>query len=118
MPNGGTDVCYCCLHFDQAEDRCKLRSVEIEASTGTTCRNFGHSSDEIQGPLYAVVGVVRNRSLSYDRIPYYQGIRVETVPCSPNGDTIARFTDRHGVTHEFATTEEYIEFFVRSGNQL
>ena len=123
MPNGGSDICGNCSHFINTTGICKLRQVKIDETHWTTCRNFADDGKEIKGPLFAVVCEVRSRAGHYDRIPYFDGIRVDTIQRSKfgqttAGDTYLTFMDQAGTHHHFETVAEYIAFYEKSGRSL
>ena len=123
MPNGGSDICGNCSHFHSATGICELRQVKIFDTHWTTCHNFADDGKEIKGPLFAVVGEVRNGALHYDRIPYFDGIRVDTIQRSffgqtTAGDTYVSFMDQDGTHHQFETIAEYMAFYKKSGRSL
>ena len=115
MPNGGIHHCGHCLHYQQAVSRCQLRSIEIEASHWTTCNNFNRPGNEIIGPVYAIVCEVKDHAGGYGDIPYFDGIRVDTVQRPDGGDTFVCFTESNGTYHEFSTVAEYLSFYEKSG---
>jgi hypothetical protein len=123
MPNGGSDICGNCSHFNSTTVICKLRQVKIDATHWTTCRNYSDDGKEIKGPLFAVVCEVRSSAGHYDRIPYFDGIRVDTIQRSQfgqtaPGDTYLHFVDQNGTNHQFETVAEYIAFYEKSGCTL
>lgn len=127
MPNGGMDNCAHCSHFDEANSFCRIRRVEIESSYWTTCRNFDLSwgdasrkrsaSNEIDGPLFAIICEVVGGGGRYGRLPYLDGCRPDT--CVPEtrpygyckGDTIVYFVDAQGNRHEFDSAADYMAFW-------
>ncbi len=124
MPNGGMHHCGHCPHFERSASRCALRGVRIESSHWTTCRNFGDEAVESgaavepAGPLYAIVCEVKGGAGAYGDIPYFDGVRVDTVQSRPGGDTVVRFTDAGGTRHEFASVAEYLSFYEKSGRSF
>src|SRR5260370_4059608 len=118
VPNGGLHFCRNCLHFLPQESVCSLRSVRIEIPYRTTCRNFNQAGDSIRGPLYAMVSEVKNRAGWHLEIPYYDGCRPDTVQLTATPDTVVRFTDESGRTHELSSAEDYIRFYLESGPTL
>jgi hypothetical protein len=123
MPNGGSDICANCSHFGDATGICELRQVKIDATHWTTCHNFADEGKGIKGSLFAVVGEVHDGALHYERIPYFDGIRVDTIQRSSfgqttPGNTYLDFVDRDGTRHQFETVAEYIAFYEKSGRSL
>ena len=99
---------------------CCLRGVKIDLVPWTTCRNhryksknFPPSAVEPAGPLYAIVCEVKDNTGGYEMIPYFNGIRVDTVQMG-GGDTIVGFTDSEGVRREFSSVEDYLSFYEQS----
>jgi hypothetical protein len=123
MPNGGSDNCGNCSHFHSATSNCELRQFKIYDIHWTTCRNFADDGTEIKGPLFAIVFEVRNGAMHYDRIPYFDGIRVDTIQRSyfgqtAAGDTYLEFINQDGTHHQFETVAEYYAFYEKSGRSL
>lgn len=135
MPNGGFHHCGHCQHFQGDTWYCTLRDLVIEDPGWTTCNNFladdpiavphwktyytdDHPSDAVDGPVYAIVCEVRNRSGRYGEIPYFDGVRVDTEQKSRGGDTFIRFTDPRGTTYLFASVADYLEFYEASGRSF
>lgn len=116
MPNGGPHHCWGCCNFDPDENFCELRNVAIQQSHWTTCRNRNKSDGAINGPLFAIVAEVKAGRIAYGDIPYFDGCRASTVSLD-DGDTVVRFTDPDGETHEFETITEYLAFFRDSGKE-
>lgn len=112
MPNGGTHHCglYCC-HFDNKQETCRLRKIQIEHPFLTTCNNFNRPGRTIVGPLYAIVCEVKSGAGGYTSIPYFDGHRVDTVQPSGGGDTVVCFTDKNGKHHEFSSSDDYLEYY-------
>jgi hypothetical protein len=117
MPNGGVHHCGNCRHYQNDAAHCGLRGVPIDLSHWTTCRNFNHPGTEPSGPIYAIVCEVKSRAAAYGDIPYFDGVRVDTVQEANGGDTFVCFTDKSGNHHEFPTVAEYLLFYEKSGRQ-
>lgn len=113
MPNGGPSHCGNCRRYQ--ESRCSLRNVAIEHSHWTKCRNFGRSGTLPVGPIYAIVSELKNLAIQYIDIPYFDGIRVNTVRKPDCADTVVCFTDGNGEYHEFASAADYLAFYEASG---
>lgn len=111
MPNGGTHHCglYCC-HFDNKQETCRLRKIQIEHPFLTTCNNFNRPGRAIVGPLYAIVCEVKSGAGGYTSIPYFDGRRVDTVQPRGGGDTVVCFADRNGEQHEFSSSSDYLQY--------
>ncbi len=115
MPNGGSDNCGTCIHFDSERARCALRQASIRLPHWTKCRNFARfasaqdTSADPDGPLYAIVGIVKDGGGAYFRVPYLDGNRVHTER-PDSGDTILSVTDGQGQTHKFESVEDYMHF--------
>jgi len=60
---------------------------------------------------------VKNGAGSYGDIPYFDDARVDTHQES-GADTVVRFKDSSGTTHQFATVDEYMSFYKASGREL
>lgn len=119
MPNGGEHHCgmYCC-HFDNITHICGLRNVTIELPLWTTCKNFNKPGRTGEGPIYAIVGQVKNGGGGYIDIPYFNGRRVDTLQLDGRSDTIVYFTDRDSTYHEFPSVAAYLEFYRSNGAKL
>ncbi|MDX1673129.1 MAG: hypothetical protein R3211_12390 [Balneolaceae bacterium] len=115
MPNGGAGNCSNCKHLNEKND-CILRSVKIQIPHWTVCKNWNQDDKDPIGPLYAIVGEVRNGAVSYGMIPYFEGQRVDTVQ-QADGDTTVRFTDNSGEIHEFDNVKEYMDFYEKYKEQ-
>ena len=117
MQNGETGHCGNCHSFDFGKSHCTLRDTPIESAHWTTCRSHNGQTDEIIGPIYAIVCEVKQGEAAYGSIPYYGGIRVEAVRGPDGGDTVVKFVDSEGASHEFATVSEYMEFYQANGGE-
>ncbi len=109
MPNGGLHHCARCHHFDSDSSRCSLRKVDIINPRWTTCNNWHRDGVDIKGPLYAIVGEVRNRAVRYSTLPYFHGNRVESVQ-SGGGDSVLHVCNPEGESLEFPDGESYLLF--------
>ncbi len=122
MPNGGSDNCGNCTHFDSERARCTLRRESIRFPYWTTCRNFASSastqktSADPDGPIYAIVCIIKDGAGAYSRIPYLHGNRVDTERPEDGGDTILSVTDSQGETYKFESVEDYLDFRETRGN--
>ncbi len=117
MPNGGVHHCWGCSHFIPEKSFCSLRNANIESSHWTTCRNRYKNTNEIDGPIYAIVCEVKSGAGAYGDIPYFDDCRVNTVQ-EKSGDTIVHFTDHSGEIHEFDTVADYLAFYRKSGREF
>ena len=117
MPNGGIHHCGRCRHYHAGTSRCQLRDVDIESSHWTTCKNFNRPGEPIVGPIYAIVCEVKNGGGAYGDIPYFDGIRVDTVQRPNKGDTYVCFTDSNRKYYEFSSVADYLTFYESSGRQ-
>jgi len=108
MPNGGTHHCGNCFHFKN--NICILRNEKIDISHWTTCRNWNSKASTPAGVIFAIVGEVKNRAVSYSNIPYYNGLRVDTVQDGYN-DTKVVWTGRDGQKVDFKDTDAYLQFY-------
>jgi len=117
MPNGGIHHCGNCRYYQRETPGCELRGVPIESSHWTTCKNFNHPNKDAIGPIYAIVCEVRSHAGSYTDIPYFDGIRVDTVQRPDGGDTFVCFTDSNGHYNEFSTVADYHAFYKTSGRE-
>jgi len=118
MPNGGTGHCGNCCYFDSNSSSCTLREVPIESFHWTTCRSRNSQNSEVIGPIYTIVCEVKDGAVAYGSVPYYDGCRVDTVQGPDGGDTVIKFADNQGVSHEFATVSEYMVFFESAGQKM
>lgn len=109
MPNGGSANCGTCKYLNN-DDYCILRDVPITIPFWTSCRNWNRDKEEIDGPLLAIVGEVKNGAIRYGSIPYFKGQRVDTIQ-EGGGDSVVRFTDKDGKVHEFDSVEDYMNFY-------
>lgn len=109
MPDGGSGNCGNCRHLS-ADQRCQIRDVRIEVPYWTTCHNFNDTSTEPDGPIYAVVGIVKDGAGGYRQIPYLNGNRPDTTQEGNGGDTFLHVRDRDGERHEFDTVDDYLRF--------
>ena len=135
--------CSNCSHLAQ-DSRCSLRGVQIEHGHWTTCHDFSNEGrrrrslivrvlwwfaifvitggqgdrKKTSGPMYAIVCEVKDGTGGYSEIPYFDGHRVDTVQPIGGGDTVVRFTDGDGKTHEFPSVADYLRFYKESGRQL
>ena len=117
MPNGGPGHCGNCCYFE-SNNRCSSRDVPIESSHWTTCRSRNSENSEVVGPVYAIVCEVKNSAAAYGSIPYYDGCRVDAIQGPDGGDTIVKFVDNEGKSHEFATAAEYMDFYASAGRKM
>jgi hypothetical protein len=119
MPNGGIHHCGHCPHFRDDASLCALRNIPITRSYWTTCRNFnGRHAEEVTGPVLAIVCQVINGAGSYADIPYFDGVRVDTVQRPDGGNTVVCFTEGDGTYHEFPTIKDYMVFYEASGRKM
>lgn len=115
MPNGGMDHCgKCCFH---ESGKCILRGINIEISHWTTCMNWNRKDSSPDGPVYAIVGDVKNGAIAYVRVPYFEGRRIDTEQRVVSGDSIFVFWDNAGKRYEFNTVEEYLSFYNAHASQ-
>jgi hypothetical protein len=117
MPNGGVHHCGHCKYYSPEVTRCELRGASIDSSHWTTCKDFNRTAVEPTGPIYAIVCEVINGAASYADIPYFDNVRVDTGQGPTGGDTLVYFTETNGAYHEFATVEDYLTFYTKSGRQ-
>ena len=108
MPNGGTHHCGNCFHFKNK--CCNLRNEEIEISHWTTCRNWNSKELTPAGVIFAIVGEVKNKVGSYSNIPYYNGLRVDTIQEGLN-DTCVVWESKEGHKIVFKDVREYLAFY-------
>lgn len=113
MPDGGAGNCGNCTHFDPDERQCTLRDVPIKAPFWTTCHNFNSPSSKLDGPIYAIVGIVKDGAGGYRQLPYLNGNRPDTKQKGSPGDTVVYVTEDDGTYHEFETVDEYLQFHSR-----
>ena len=118
MPNGGEGHCANCCYYDASGSACTLREVPIESAHWTTCRSRNSQNSAVSGPVYAIVCEVKDGAATYGSVPYYDGCRVDTAQAPDGGDTVIRFVDSEGVSHEFASVAEYMKFYESSGREL
>ena len=114
MPNGGTHHCGYCCHFQQDTRRCALRDITIEAPFWTSCRNWDTPATAPTGPLYAIVGEVRNGGGSYATIPYWGETRPDLFQRPGMGDTYVSVALPSGALR-FESVVEYLEAMQRDG---
>ena len=106
MPNGGTHHCGNCRNFN-INAICNLRNEKIEDSHWTTCRNWNTNGSSITGVMQAIVGEVRGGAVSYGLIPYYNGLRVDSIQEGAN-DTSLIWSGLDHTKLVFGSIEEYI----------
>ena len=117
MQNGGTGHCGNCCYFDSNGSHCTLRDVAIESLHWTTCRSRNSQNSEVIGPVYAIVCEVKDGAAAYGSIPYYDGCRVDAAQGPDEGDTVVKFVDNEGESHEFVTVSEYMDFYEGAGRE-
>ncbi len=112
MPNGGLHHCSgYCRHYNNETDFCELRKIEVSKPRWTTCNNFNRATEEVRGPVYAIIGEVRNGAIRYLELPYLDGKRVDSEQASGGGDTVMRVENSDGGIVEFGSSEEYLDYF-------
>lgn len=109
MPDGGPGNCGNCRHLSDGQ-HCRVRDVSIEVPYWTTCHNLNSANTDPEGPIYAIVGIVGDGGVGYQRIPYLNGNRPDTSQIGEGGDTVIRVRDSEGQSHTFETTDEYLRF--------
>ena len=114
MPNGGTHNCESCNYF--RDDFCRLRSEVIDFPFWTTCMNRNRPGRMIDGVICAIVCEVKNRGGSYCEIPYYNGIRADTVQ-EGSGDTRVVWRGNAGEELVFDDVRAYLEFYRRESEK-
>ena len=113
MPNGGYhNICAHCKHLIEG-NLCALRKIHIPNTHWTLCRNFNNEKD-IEGPLIAVIGQVKDGGIAYGTIPYFNGQRADTIQKDGGGDTVVRIIDLDGRPREFDTVDDYLEFYEKN----
>jgi ADP-ribosylglycohydrolase len=108
MPNGGSHHCGNCYHIENG--MCRLRNEQIEISHWTTCRNWNNKVLTPTGVIFAIVGEVKNKACSYNSIPYYNGLRVDTIQEGTN-DTCVVWESKEGHKIVFKDLREYLAFY-------
>lgn len=109
MPNGGEGHCGHCKHLTR-NSICSIRKKKIFQTYWTRCHNWNNTKTQnVIGPIYAIVCEVLNGGGHYACIPYYKGNRVDTFQ-EGNGNTKVKFTHNKQV-FEFNTLEKYMEFY-------
>ena len=108
MPNGGTHHCGNCHHLKNGT--CGLRNTEIKFSHWTTCQNWNTKEVKPVGVIWAIVGEVINRGVSYCNIPYYNGSRVETTQKGKN-DTMVVWEGKAGERLVVKSVDEYLAYY-------
>lgn len=89
--------CGNCRHLSP-DKRCQIRDVPIQVPYWTTCYNFNDASTEPDGPIYAIVGIVKDGAGGYRQIPYLNGNRPDTTQKGNGGDTFVHVRDDDGET--------------------
>ena len=117
MSNEVEGHCGNCCYFDANSSSCTLREVFIEGSHWNTCRSRNSENSEVVGPIYALVCEVKDGVTTYGSVPYYDGCRVDTVQAPDGGDTVIKFVDNHGLSHQFSTVSEYMGFYESAGRE-
>jgi hypothetical protein len=120
MPDGGSDNCASCTHFEHSEPldegdpedwRCGLRDAQLRGSPyWTTCDDFRLKTTEPSGPMLAIAGFVQDGAISYVRLPYLKGHRPRAYQPG-GGDTIIRIESEDGREREFDTPGAYLDFY-------
>jgi len=118
MPNDGSGHCGNCCYLDSNRSHCDLRDALIQSFHWTTCCSRNSQNSEIIGPILAIVCEIKNGVAAYGSIPYYEGCRVDTVQGPEGGDTVVKFVDNEGESHEFATVSEYMGFYEVAGREM
>lgn len=108
MPNGGTHHCYSCKYYSDA--LCSLRNEPVSLPAWTMCMNRNRDGVPITGPMYAIVCEVKNKAGAYCSIPYYRGLRADTVQ-EDGGNTKVVWISDFREKLEFADVEAYMEFY-------
>ncbi|MEI6750429.1 MAG: ADP-ribosylglycohydrolase family protein [Bacteroidota bacterium] len=108
MPNGGTHHCGSCFHLKN--DICTLRNEEIEIPYWTTCRNWNTNTLKQMGVIFAIVGEVKNKTVSYGTIPYYNGLRADTCQ-EGDKDTRVVWESKEERKFVFKDVKTYLEFY-------
>jgi ADP-ribosylglycohydrolase len=108
MANGGIRHCGNC-HFLK-NDFCNIRNEKIESSHWTTCQNCDTYNIKPDGVIMTIVGEVKNRSISYSTIPYYNGVRADTIQDGYN-DTQVQWVGKDGNKLIFKDVSEYLSFY-------
>ncbi len=108
MPNGGTHHCGNCCHL--VNGTCILRNEQIDLTHWTTCRNWNSNELSPQGVIFAIVCEVKKQAGSYCNVPYYNGIRVDTVQ-EGTGDTNVVWESKDGQKIVFKDVREYLSFY-------
>ena len=112
MPNGGLHHCSgYCQNFDHETGFCTIRKIEVSQPRWTTCNNFNSTILEVSGPVYAIIGEVRNGAIRYVELPYLDGKRVDSEQAARGGDTVIRVAKSDGEIVEFGSSEEYLHYF-------
>ena len=108
MPNGGTHHCGNCHQLKNGI--CSLRNEQIVNSHWTTCRNWNSKALTPAGVIFAIVCEVKNKAGSYSNIPYYNGLRVDTIQEGSN-DTCVVWESKVGHRSVFKDIREYLAFY-------
>ena len=108
MPNGGVHHCGNC-HFLK-NDFCNIRNEKIESSHWTTCQNWNSSELKPMSVVFAIVSEVKDRVGSYHNIPYFNGVRADTVQKGDN-DTEVHWKSKDGRKLIFKDVAEYLSFY-------
>ena len=109
MPNGGIRGCDTCIHNESG--LCKVRNERIFIYPHwMTCDNWNSYNLNPDGVIFSVVGEVKNGGISYGKIPYYKGMRVDTIQ-NGSDDTIVIWRGKDGSEMKFKDVDEYLEFY-------
>jgi hypothetical protein len=108
MPNGGLHHCGHCVHYKNG--LCELRNELIKIPYWTTCQNWNSQGIKPKGVIYAIVAEVKNGSISYGEIPYYNGVRVDAIQKGSSDTEIVCYY-KDGDILKFKDAREYLEFY-------
>lgn len=108
MPNGGIHHCGHCNQFEN--ELCKLRNEKITIPYWTTCQNWNTNELKPNGVMFAIVGEVKSGAIAYGDIPYYNGLRVDTIQEGSN-DTKVYWESQDGQILYFKDVAEYLDFY-------
>ena len=114
MPNGGTHHCASCSNFKSTKNICTLRQEHVAETYWTSCQNFDEETDQVRGPLYAIVCEVKDGAGMYATIPFWKDARPQMVHDPLTADTrlVVKVGDH---TREFETIAEYLDAYQDSG---
>ena len=108
MSNGGVHHCGNCHHL--IDGICVLRNEKIESLHWTTCQNWNSSELKPMGVIFAVVSEVKDNAGSYHQIPFFNGVRADTVQNGDN-DTDVHWKSKDGRKLIFRDVAEYLSFY-------